>query len=252
MLYAMSRLKEMNLTDKDGKITEISDCCFDKAQWTVRYIALESGLRKQHLFPVALIGEPDWSTKALKTRLSMKHILGSPMLDESKPIAFQHEKAVNDYFQIGYYWAGPGLWGRGMYPEAVRESVADEKVDERIGPRDSEKSSSLLRFSELGGYRLRAKDGVSGEVKDLLFDGDTWRTAYLVVFLPDSGKWILLSLIWKGKIDTRRSLIEVFLETDVIENTPASDPAKFTSPAYLNKLKDYNARVTSPGRDQIY
>ena len=252
MLCAVSQLKEMNLTDRDGKIAGISGCCFDQAHWTIRYVALKSGLQKQHLFPVALIEESDWPTKALETRLSIEHILGSPMTDSSKPVAVRDEKAVNDYFQINYYWSGPGLWGEGMFPEAIRESASDEKADERSEARDSEESTLLLRFSELVGYRIQAKDGIPGEVKDLLFDGDTWRIAYLVVFLPDAGRWILLSLSWKGKIDTRRSLIEVFLDSAVIENTPPSDPAKFTSPVYLNKLKDYYARVTSPGRDQIY
>ncbi len=87
----------------------------------------------------------------------------------------------------------------------------------------------LRKTKELRGYRLAAKDGELGHLKDFYFDDQTWTVRYLVA---DTGNWlphrkVLLSpLAVTGLHETPHKAVEVNLTKKQIEDSPSIDAHK--------------------------
>ncbi len=75
---------------------------------------------------------------------------------------------------------------------------------------------------ELRGCSLRATDGVLGEVRDVLFDDQTWAVRYAVVdtrrWLP--GRKVLLAPVSLGRPDMERREIPVSLSRQLVRDSP--------------------------------
>lgn len=81
------------------------------------------------------------------------------------------------------------------------------------------------RLEELRGYRLDAKDGHIGRVRDFLFDEEQWGGRWLVA---DTGKWllgkkVLISPISLNEPDHDDKLLPVKMTQQEIEDSPHLD-----------------------------
>lgn len=83
----------------------------------------------------------------------------------------------------------------------------------------------FYKTSELHNYKLKAKNGEIGRVKDDYFDDRFWTTRYLVA---DTGKWlpsrkILISPLALIDVDTESRTINLDLTKKQIEDSPSID-----------------------------
>jgi len=259
MLYQLAHLVGCRLVGKEEGLGSIADAYLDRADWVVRYFLLEAEGSGSRLVPVGLIGTLDVEKRTLSSALSAAAVKRSPPVEPSEPITRKKERELDSHFQIPDYWKGRGMWGGAMYPTdmihgkkkagAEREADAGSQGERRAAEaRDQGESAQLLKYTELRGLRVRARDGAAGVVEDFVCDGDTWQLAYAVLHLRASNKKVLLSFRWKGRPDLENSLIDVFLTKDVIEASPEFDPTEPLTPAFIARLNDYYERTTGTHR----
>ena len=90
----------------------------------------------------------------------------------------------------------------------------------------SRKEPNMLRsIKSLFGYKLAAKDGTIGKVKDFLFDQPHWTVRWMVA---DTGNWlperkVLISPVSLGEPRWDSRLFPVRLTQDEIERAPHLD-----------------------------
>lgn len=83
----------------------------------------------------------------------------------------------------------------------------------------------LQYLHELKQFKLEARDGTIGRIKDFLFDEKQWTVRYMVA---DTGTWlpgrtILISPVSLGTPDWDHKRFEVKLSKEQVENQPALD-----------------------------
>ena len=99
----------------------------------------------------------------------------------------------------------------------------------------------LFKTKQLESYKLKAKDGEIGRVKEFYFDDNYWAVRYLVA---DTGNWltgrkVLISPYSLGSINEEEENIEVNLNVKQIEESPALDSDRPVSRQYETAYNDY-------------
>lgn len=99
----------------------------------------------------------------------------------------------------------------------------------------------FLQAGNLSGYKLGAKDGEIGSVKEFYFDDQNWAVRYLVADTGDwlSGRQVLVSPYALNPVDTAGKIIPVDLTKKQIENSPSLDTDKPVSRQYENEYYPY-------------
>lgn len=96
-------------------------------------------------------------------------------------------------------------------------------------------------LKELIGYKIEAKDGVKGQVKDFLFDEENWIIRYLKAdlgtFLP--GKKILIPKVFLKQPDWTSLSFPVELSKEEIKNSPLLDDDITVSRKYEQELSKH-------------
>jgi hypothetical protein len=207
MLNSLTKLKEYSISATDGVIGRISDLYFDNAEWTVRYVVVETGdrfsSRKVLILPNS-IKSLDAEQRVLTVSVSRAEVLASPVIDTNRPVSRQHEIRLLAHYRYPRYWERGGLARLGSYPPAVSSNLSfrgtspehrQESIDlAYLGALDAYKRHTY-DDAHLGScsallYRLvHATDGDIGRTQDVLIDGATWTIPHLVL---NTGHW------WKG------------------------------------------------------
>ena len=99
----------------------------------------------------------------------------------------------------------------------------------------------LRSLEELLGYKLWAKDGHMGEVRDFLFNEEDWRVRYMVV---NTGPWILgrevlISLHALGQPVWASKTFPVDLTCEEVKTSPGVDLAKPVSRQYEEEIHQH-------------
>ncbi len=204
MLRSMNDLRGFIVTTAEGDIAgRVEQFYFDDERWAVRYLVVETGgwMPRGHvLISPAAIGELNWMVRALKLTLPREQVANSPDVDTDKPVSRQREEEILEYFRWPRYWAGPHLWGTGMYPAPQPIPLPPAGRPDRAGPGESQPGEGAgasrqndphLRSSKaVAGYDIEAADGKIGHVEDFLVEEGSWAIRYVVV---DTRNW------WPGK-----------------------------------------------------
>lgn len=96
-------------------------------------------------------------------------------------------------------------------------------------------------YKKLKGYKIRAKDGDAGKLKDIMFDEQSMNVRYFVI---DTGKWlpgrkVLLTPLMIEKIDDVTESIHFDLAKVKIENSPTLETQLPVSRQYEQNLYSY-------------
>lgn len=99
----------------------------------------------------------------------------------------------------------------------------------------------LYKAKTLNGYRMKAKDGEIGKVKEFYFDDKHWTIRYLVA---DTGTWltgkqVLISPYALLSINENGKYISVNLTKKQIEDSPSLDTDKPVSKQFQNSYYEY-------------
>ena len=244
MLRNLTELEGYVLLAKDGDIGRCKDFLFDDRHWTVRYMVADTGKwlpgKKVLISPISL-GEPDWKSQRFPVSLTKEMIENSPPLGFDEPVSRKLEENLFDYYGLAFYWGGTGIWGPGIVPKDLITSTESKNP---AGTEAESAQTSLRSADEVKGYHIRAKDDEVGHVEDFILDDRTWTLRYLVVdtrnWLP--GRKVLISPQWIKSIDWASNIVDVDMNREEIENSPAYDPSSPVKREYETQLYDYFGR----------
>ena len=240
MLRSLKELESYRIIANDGDIGHVRDFYFEDDDWAVRYLVVDTGTwlssRKVLVSPISVL-EPNWLARTLPVSISKEQVGNSPDFDSDKPVSRQNEEQYMGYYAYPYYWNGEGLWGEGLYPDALVPGFAGygvERVerereleaylrDERERHRNDD--PHLRSSNAVTGYHIHATDGDIGHVADFLIDDDTWVIRYLVVETSNwwMGHKVLIAPPWIKGVHWSDRTVTVDLDREAIKSAPPFD-----------------------------
>jgi len=251
-------LEGLELRASNGTIGKIKDVYFDDAHWHLRYFVVSTGSwlnGRVVLISPSAITEPRYEEKLLATNLTQEQVRNSPPVDTAPPVSRQEEMDLHRYYAWPYYWNAPGLdVGYGFVEAAVAPSVsalragaaANERRTEPDGTsleadrREAVKGDPHLRSANaLRGYKIEARDGAIGHVKDFVVDDRTWAVCSLLIDTRNwwPGKEVLVPLSLIRDIDWMHSRIDIDLTRELIKRGLEPDEVFASLDDYTDQLE---------------
>lgn len=199
MVRSGNRLTGFAVHAKDGEIGRIYDFIFDEFFWAVRYAEIDIGNwvpGKVILLSTQILGPSALST--IDTKLTIDQIINCPTIDPQEIPSRKYEEELHNYFSWAYYWA-------------EQREVSQYQT-----------SYKLRSVFSLIGFKLHATDGEIGHLDDVLIDDLEWKIRYWVI---DTGSWfsgkkVLVSPLWDGKIDTDLHTFNIGVSMEKIRSAP--------------------------------
>jgi sporulation protein YlmC with PRC-barrel domain len=269
MLYRLSELNGYAIDATDGAVGEVKDFYFDDKAWVVRYLIVDTGgwlsSRKVLISPIA-VGRPNRAQKQLPASITRDEVKNSPDIDTEKPVSRQHEIEYSQHFGYPFYWGGAGLWGGGLYPNAMlpgqggfgSPQAERQEREAAYAEADAQRDDAdphLRSGKVVTGYHIQATDGEIGHVEDMLADEETWAIRYLVV---DTSNWwfghkVLVAPQWISGVNWHDETVPVDLTRQAVKDAPAYDPATELDREHEIDIHSHYGRagywVDSPRRD---
>lgn len=130
------------------------------------------------------------------------------------------------------------LWGLDPRQGQITVGLTMQQVKE--GP-DIYAHSHLRSVDAVRGYRIHARDGDIGHLKDVLLADSDWGIHYLVVDTENwwPGKTVLIAPKSARKIDWATNRIDLNVDRQKVKNSPEYDPSKAVDGAYERDLDSY-------------
>ena len=206
MLHKVGSIRGTDVHATDGYIGRVEEFYFDDAQWTIRYLAVNtnSWLQRRHpvlISPAAVTS--DWGRAGFNLTLTREQVRNSPEIDLARTPSREEEAGVLGHFGHPLYWKANGQNGS---------------------------TANLCSTKELIGDHIQARDGEIGHVDDVLIDEASWRVDYLVVDTSNwiGGKWVLISPLSLNGVDFQNSMLQVGLTREAVKTSPAIDSVTIT------------------------
>ena len=249
----LRRLEEMlgaDVVAADGNIGTLHDVLLDDETWTVRYVAVDTGLwlgRVVLVSPIS-IEWPDWQERKLPVTLTRAEIEKSPDLLSRPRFTRDEEREFAAYYGYPFYWGGPGLWGWADRPATLTTApptgyVPPTALD--LPPTDlaadDSLTTSIYSGKEIRGYHIHALDGEIGHVDDFIIDEASWSVRYQQIDTSNwiGGKTVLLATPWVQRIDPADGKIHVEVTKERIESSPEFDPATPVDRTFEERLHQH-------------
>lgn len=247
MIQSLNIIRKYSIQATDGILGSVSDIYFDDAEWTVRYLVVDTGTwlsGRKVLIPASALGSPDNRLRHFPVQLTRAQVEDAPSIDEDKPVSRQHEADLHGYYGWEPYWGAGGLapgmagYAPGAIPPPPPEPAAGAIAEEPGDPH-------LRSGREVIGYRIAATDGDVGHVEDILVDDDGWRVRYLLVdtrnWLP--GRKVVMAPDWVRTIDWAERKVAVDHTRDQVKGSPEYDEVAGVSRAYERGLYEHYGRT---------
>lgn len=231
MVNSLHELIGLSISAVDGELGSIDDIYFDDAQWTVRYLVVDTGgwiTGRSVLIPIHALTGTDWPDETVRVSLTKQQIKDGPGIDTAKPVSRQHETDLYNHYGYPYYWTGPYSWGEAVSPIAFEKERFEEP--ERQPRRERMEAGGgdphLRSFNEVTGYKIQATDDTVGHVEDLMYDDRDWSIQLIAVdtknWLP--GKQVLISPERIRDVSWPEKKVMVDITREEVENSPEYDP----------------------------
>ncbi len=229
MFNSISRLKSCEVYASDGQIGPVNDVFFDDRGWAIRYLVVDTGSwlsGRRVLISPHSVHQPKFDHGSIELSLTQKQVRFSPDVDTHQPVSRQHELEFLRYYDYPPYWEGGDLWGLGGLPYEPLSKVTEgaREANDAMLKRDFQPADVHLRSSEhVSGYEILATDGSVGEVKDFVFDEQSWAIRYMVV---DTHRWwpggrkVLIGISWADQIDWATKMVKVRLTREQVKSSP--------------------------------
>ena len=213
MLRSVSGMRGFTIHATDGDMGSVDEFLFDDAQWTIRYLVVNTGGwlsgRLVLVSPIAF-RSVDWDREIFDVALTR-----------------QQEEEYSRYYGYPYYWDGLGLWGAGMYPRMAYLSAVDSTYGATASEAQPASDPHLRSAREVTGYTIQARDGDLGHVEDFIVDDESWVLRYMVVDTWNwwPGKHVLVSPHWIESVRWTQSSVVVDLLRETIKASKEYDPS---------------------------
>lgn len=212
MLHNIKGILGFTVRASDGDVGQVSDLYLDDREWIVRYLIVETGpwlLGRQVLLLPEMVDLPRWQAGEFPVDLTQEQVRNSPDVDLAKPVSRQMEQEVYDYYRWVPYWR------TGARALAAAVEAQAERERDRGDPH-------LRSAKEVMGYRVQARDGEIGYIKDFFLEPDHWAIRYVLVntrnWLP--GRDVLIAQQCLNKVDWAESKAYVDLSRQQVQESP--------------------------------
>lgn len=247
MLRRLEELLGYELSAPDGIVGTLHDALLDDETWTVRYVAVDTGLwlgRVVLVSPIS-IDSPDWQGRRMPLRVTRGEIEQSPDLLSRPRLTRDDEREFAAFYGYPQYWGAVTLWGWADRPGALVSAppsgyLPPTALDPAAANEDV-LTTSIFSGRDIRGYHIHALDGEIGHVDDFIIDEDTWSVRYLQIDTSNwiGGKTVLLSTRWIQRIDPADGKIHVEVTKDRIENSPQFDPGQPIDRVFEERLHQH-------------
>jgi sporulation protein YlmC with PRC-barrel domain len=246
----LRRLEEMlgaEVVATDGSIGTLHDVLMDDETWTVRYVAVDTGLwlgRVVLVSPIS-IEWPDWQGRKIPLTLTRAEIEKSPDLLSRARFTREEEREFAAYYGYPFYWGGPGLWSWADRPSALTTAPPSGYVPPSALEADTADAdlltTTIYNGKEISGYHIHALDGEIGHVDDFIIDEGSWSVRYLQIDTSNwiGGKTVLLATRWVRRIDPADGKLHVDVSRERIEDSPQFDTGKPLDRAFEERLHQH-------------
>ena len=234
MLRSVSGIRGFAIHATDGDLGTVDEFLFDDAQWTIRYLVVNTGGwltgRLVLVSPMAFRAI-DWDRETFDVALTRRQVEQSPSIAMDQPVSRQLEEEYSRYFDYPYYWGELGLRGADMSPRMSWRTAVNST-------RPSMGDSHLRSARAVTGYAIQARDGDLGHVEDFIVDDESWVLRYMVVDTRNwwPGKHVLVSPRWITSVRWTQSSVVVDLLRETIKAGLEYDPSTLLNRAYETKL----------------
>ena len=241
MLRSLKSLERFDILARDGKIGSVFDFFFDDSDWTLRYLVVTAGSwlsgRKVLVAPEAL-ETPLWEQEKFPVSLTRKQVEDSPEIDTEKPVSREQQGLLHRYYGWALHW---NIWA--PKPGGESDDILAAMARKRFGGAGLDEPN-LRSARDVQGYGLEAKDGVFGEVEDLIIDDKDWVIRYIVV---DTGRWmpgrkVIISPDWVSEIDWSTNTVRVALFKEEVVKSPEYEPERVLNRRYEEILYEHYGR----------
>lgn len=183
MLHSIKRLLRNQLGARDDKVGYVADCYFDKMDWTLRYLVVDTDwwsppariLLSPHAF-----GQIPEHGDILPVNLTRQQIEDSPVLELNEKVTREHEEDYYRHYNWPFYWQGGSLWGPTDFPSA-RPAPKPQGQRNRITQPAIKADSNLQSARAAFGFPVHAGPDPVGKVADFLVEDKKWQIRYMVL-----------------------------------------------------------------------
>jgi hypothetical protein len=248
MLWHASAINGYAIAASDGEIGTVGDFLFDDASWSVRWLVVDTGnwlSGRKVLLPPSVLGQLDAKEEKFSVTLTKQQIKDSPEVDTDRPVSRQMETSVYDYYGWSPYW-GSGFYmgGYGYMPGSGMASpyLGGRRREAELAEAQASRDDVHLRSVEaVTGYHIHARDGEIGHVEDFLVEDADWSIHYLIIDTKNwwPGKKVLVSTRSAGEIDWTDRLVNLDVDRQRVQDSPAYDASMTIDRAYDEKLLTY-------------
>ena len=162
MLYTASRLTGATIAASDGEIGSLDDLLFDDADWTVRWVVVDTGgwlAGRKVLLPPSCIGNPEDDGRRLPVSLTRQQVEdGPPSENEEALLSRRYEAAMLTHYALAPYWSAADAF------IAAPDAVAGNRPE--VATRASNAPHPLHSMREVTSTDIHASDGEIGHVED--------------------------------------------------------------------------------------
>lgn len=268
MLHTMKTLKGYAIHATDGVIGKIRDLLFDDAEWTTRYLVVDTGgwlSGRQVLLSPHSVTAVDEENERVLVDLTKQQIEDSPPLTSDQPVSRQFEAAHSGYYHmpispmfgippmnVGYRYQD--MEGE---PDKNPSQQAAQEVRDEQHLREEERDPHLRSANEVGGYTLIADDGEVGTVSDFIIDDEQWALRYLIISTGSwwSGRQLLISPHWVSDIRWSDAKVFVHMLLLAIKKAPDYTGLEMVTRAYEVEVHRHYQRhgywVDASNRDAL-
>ena len=256
MLRNASAINGYGVAASDGALGTVIDFLFDDVSWLVRWMVVDTGnwlSGRKVLLPSSAVGSLDVKEEKCSVKLTMQQIEDSPDIDTDRPVSRQMETSVYGYYGYSPYWnSGYGYMGgigdmggygyMGGMGGAMPTSPGLRRREAEIADAQASRDDVHLRsVKAVTGYHIHATDGEIGHVEDFLIEDADWSIRYLLVDTTNwwAGKTVLVSPRSVRDIDWSDQLVNLDVNRQRIQDSPAYDPSVTIDRAFEEKFLTY-------------
>ena len=272
MLRSLKDLENFSIAATDGPIGQVKDFYFDDDAWAIRYLVVETGSwldSRQVLISLIAIHQPDWAGRTLPVSITQAQVSHCPGIDTDRPVSRQQESDHLGHYGYPVYWGSRGLWGEGLYPNALRPGFAGHGIDGIDGIDGAERQREQAAFAQAWqarhrqddphlrngksviGHHIQAIDGEIGHVDGLLVDQETWAIRYLVANISSwwVGQQVLVAPRWITGVHWSDQSVSVQLTRAAIQQAPRYDASAELNRQLEMGLHDHHDHYAHHVRD---